>query len=323
MIRSNLLKRLFYNWHIKLISVVLAFILWKYVDSLNEKERYLNIALIVKNLPEGYIIVSKPPKYIKIVIKGRDEYISVLDSSDFRAYLDLNYLKPLNFESLLQESVEIPVKIEKINVPRNVVIKDINPSYVTVKIEKLEEKTVKIEPVVVGKPKKGYLVEDIVINPSSVKIVGPTSEIKSIKEIYTKEIDIDYISLTASFDVPLIIKQFKNVKIVGDNYVNVIIKIVEKYDLLDLNSIEVKFLNLKSGLVLIPERAIINVKVRVPVRLSKAISKNNIIAYVDCKNIERVGKFELPIMVEAINENVEIVGYTPEKIEFEAKRASK
>ena len=315
MIKSSFIRRLFYNWHIKLISLALAFILWKYVDSLNEKERYLNVRLNVKNIPQGYVIVNEIPKYVRIVVKGKDEYLSVIDSSNFNAFIDLK-----NFPGVASE---VPVKIEKANVPRNILIKDVNPSSVAVKIEQLEEKVVTVEPVVVGKPKKGYLVEDILINPSTAKIKGPSSEIKSIGKIYTKEIDINNIGLNASFNVPLIINQYPNVKIVGNNYVNVIIKIVEKYNLLEINDIQLKFLNLKKNFVLVPKNVYVDVKVRIPVRLSNVVSKNDILAYVDCTDLERAGKFILPIQIKTLRKDMQVIGYAPEDVEFEIKRVYK
>ena len=315
MIKSNLFRRLFYNWHIKLISLALAFILWKYVDSLNEKERHLSIRLTVKNVPQGYLIVSEIPKYIKITIKGKEEYLSEVDPSDFKAYIDLGdfpHLPP-----------EIPVEVEKLNVPRNIVIKDVNPSNVMVRIEKLVEKVVKVQPVIVGKPRRGYFVEDIEINPSMVKIRGPSSEIRTIDEIYTQEIDINNIGLTESFDVPLILKHFKNIEIIGNNYVNILIRIVEKYELLQINDIGLKFLNLKQEFNITPNEVLVSVKIKLSNQLSDIVSKDDILAYVDCESVKEIGKITLPIQIKVLRKGIEIVEYNPKEVEVMVKKSQK
>ncbi len=299
-------KRLFYNWHVKLISLALAFILWKYVDTLNQKEKYLSVNLVVRNIPEGYTLTDEVPDYVKVVVKGKEEALSLLESRDLRAYVDL--------KGRYINEVRLPVEIDRRNLPKGVVIKDINPDYIKIKVEKIVEKRVDIVPVVIGKPAKGYILEDIEVTPKKVSIVGPQSILKKITSVYTEEIDISGIKDTIKRDVPIFVK-YSKVKLVDINTVRVSIKVETRFILKDIDGITIGFRNLHEGLRIKNNNLKLKVKLKIPFYIKKDILPGDILAFVDCGNIDSPGSYRLQVEVFSNINGINIEEYEPKIVD--------
>jgi len=60
-------NRLLYNWHVKLISLFIAFLLWMYVSGLQEQEKLITVKFEVRNLPERYVVSNNIPDTVNVV----------------------------------------------------------------------------------------------------------------------------------------------------------------------------------------------------------------------------------------------------------------
>lgn len=309
---SNFLKRVFYNWHVKLISLALAFILWKYVDTLNQKEKYVSVDLTVRNIPQGYIVTSDIPDYVKVVVKGKEDTLSFLEPEDLEAYVD--------FKNRYIPSGSLPVEIVKKNLPKGITIKEINPSFLSVRMEKEMVRDVPIIPVVVGKPANGYFLEDIYTVPREVKIVGPESVVSELNSVYTREIDISGIKETVEKQVPLIIRNSR-VKLLTDrNKVKVKIIVETRYLLKDLDNVKLTFKNLKEGLKVKNSELKIQVKLKVPFYISKDVVSSDVEAYVDCSGIERSGEYDVAVKVSPKIKGLIIGDYNPKIVKIKVEK---
>ena len=74
----KIFKRIVQNWHIKLLSLVLAGILWIYVNSIQESERFLSVPIEVKNISENFLVSNELPEFVQLVLRGREEYLSLI-----------------------------------------------------------------------------------------------------------------------------------------------------------------------------------------------------------------------------------------------------
>lgn len=174
-------KRLLRNWKPKIISLILAILLWGYVFYTQQKSIHINIPVYYKNLPENLTFTGKPNRFIKIEIAGEKEDIK-FPTNNLRAEVNLKNAKPgkrkynINFDLR-----QIPEKTDIVHIPENV--------YITLE-EKLTKK-VWVYPVIKGNSDPQYRIKSITVNPRYIKIQGRKKDITEVTEVRTLPIEIN------------------------------------------------------------------------------------------------------------------------------------
>ncbi|MGI6097419.1 MAG: YbbR-like domain-containing protein [Dethiobacteria bacterium] len=101
----------------------------------------------------------------------------------------------------------------------------ISPSFAEVKIPiGYPSKEVQVEPVFVGEPAEGYLLQDFEVRPSHITISGTESILAGIDVLFTEEIDIEDFTDGFTVDVPIVLPP--RVELDGEPYVSVKVAIV-------------------------------------------------------------------------------------------------
>jgi len=302
-----------HNWHIKLLSVALAGILWVYVNSMQEKERFLTIPVEVRNISENYILTSEPPEFVQLVLRGRDEPLSLVNEGDLIAYIDL--------EMNSQGETKKIVKVERRGIPRGVSIKEIRPRLVDVQIEDAKKKMVKVVPVVVTDLPLGYSFEKFLIEPSEVEIQGPASYIETVESVNTKRIDIQDMTETTVMDIEVETGSDK-IRLVKDQPVSIKIFIKEEFVLKRVSDVAVFPFNVAEGLIpdLMEQKATLLIKL--PKRLESGFSDELVYVFVDCMDIHDVGAYELPIVFQSGIEEATLVEVEPSMVSIYMTKAA-
>lgn len=310
--RFNILKKITYNWHIKLISVVLASILWVYVDSLKQTDRFISVPVEIKNIPAGYMVSNNLPSAVKIIMRGKESRLALLDENYIRAYVDL--------ENSAGGDKRHTVRVDKNQIPQGVSIKEISPRFIDITVEKVEKKYVRVIPVITHEPPDGYIFEDVQIEPESVLIKGPESLMKNIDSVYTKDININNLTETTMKEVELDIRDGKILP-ENDSVVNVKIIIREQYVVKKVIKNEIIPLNLTENLTTEILGGPATVLLRLPKRIEKEFSADQFILYVDLEGINEPGVHTLPIVFETNRRDVYLIKIEPEAVDVELKIA--
>lgn len=189
-------KKLLNNLGLKLLSVVMAIILWTIIMNVSD----YNVTVRIKNIPvqqlnaetleqlDKVYEVSKGDT-VDIIVKGRRSVVEKLSANDFIATADLSKMSITNtvqiFVSPADKSIEDDITITVVDNTMTL---------------NLEEKISKSFPVKVnykGSPRDGYAVGDEVISPNIVTIEGPQSSVNKVEEV---SIDINIDGKSASFE---------------------------------------------------------------------------------------------------------------------------
>jgi len=311
--RFNILKKITYNWHIKLISLVLASILWVYVDSLRQTDRFISVPVEIKNIPAGYMVSNNLPSAVKIIMRGKESRLALLDENYVRAYVDL--------ENSAGGDKRRTVRVDKNQIPQGVSIKEISPRFIDITVEKVEKKYVRVIPVITHEPPDGYIFEDVQIEPESVLIKGPESLMKNIDSVYTKDININNLTETTVKEVELDIRDGKILP-ENDSVVNVKIIIREQYVVKKVTKNEIIPLNLTENLTTEILGGSATVLLRLPKRIEKEFSADQFILYVDLEGINEPGVHTLPIVFETHRRDVFLIKIEPEAVDVELKTAT-
>ena len=299
------------NIHIIIISLLFSIILWGSISL--SKDYYITVHFPVKivNFHEGYTSGSTLPSKISAKIKGtgwkllslnlgsESEYIVSAGGDTGRKYI--------NLYNSLSENQWLASDMEVI---------DLSPDTLSIRIEKMGRKKVKIDPEITLDFKDGYgLAEDIQINPESTYVSGPVSYLKNLTSIPTEQkvlkgLDskiVDHVSL----------KDIRGMSY-AQNLVSIYLdvqKIVDK----NFDNIPVSVLDLPTDreVVLLPNR--VSIGVHGGVNILGKLNEDQLKAYVYYKDVvlDTVGsvvpKIETP-------DNTSIMYVKPERLRYIIKK---
>ncbi len=188
-------KLLFENLGFKIVSLLLAIVMWFFVTSRGQSEMSIDVPIEYKNVPQGLEIVNHSMKTVTLNIKGQERAIKNIKPSDIRVPLDLSKAKK-------GEGIYY-VDRNDIRLPRSISIMNINPSSVRITTEETMKKTVRVLPLITGEPARGYSVKSVEVSPQSVTVEGVRSEILKTGSVRTEPFDISGYTDTVSQNLKL------------------------------------------------------------------------------------------------------------------------
>ncbi len=182
------------NFLYKLLSVVLAVIIWGIIQGEQVQEISREIKVNIQ-VPEGYAIRGEEILSKAATIRGprvwmieaprvleADIVIPAGKSGKYVAYLDRDKIRDWNDRlqiNILDPSIELYV-------------------------DRLMERTVPVKEVLQGTPADGYIIEQVSISPRVLTLKGPRSDVLKIRHVVTEPIDIAAINENKTLEVKLI-----------------------------------------------------------------------------------------------------------------------
>lgn len=146
------------------------------------------------NIPEKMVLTDFHTDKIEIRIQANPKLIELINKENTRypvdLYTDLEFDPAGDSDSIEPGAYLIPVEEKRIPMDPAIKILSINPSYLSVHLEKKTKKTFKITVPYTGKPAKGYIALNAATEPVSVELIGAAPLIHSIRELKTKPIDL-------------------------------------------------------------------------------------------------------------------------------------
>ena len=186
---------------LKVISLILAIILWLFVKSERSGEVGLVTPLELYGLPSYLMVTHMTVDTINVRIDGPLSQLEKLVTREIRARVDLSHVTPgANYFDILPEDLTIP---------QGFTVSQISPSSVTIEIDRVGSKIVHVKAMTMGRPAKGYRVIRISIDPPYVNLEGAQGQLIHLKEVSTEEVDISGFKETIAVDVPLRLADLK------------------------------------------------------------------------------------------------------------------
>lgn len=170
------------NIGVKLLSLVLAIVLWYMAVGRERAEVGLNVPLELVNFPKDMVISNQIPDGVSVRIRG-----SVAQT---RQMADRKLRFSLNLAGAKKGPNKFSLLADNLNIPRGLEITHMAPTEVVVELEGLATKTVSLLPVIKGEPVAGYIIEDIILNPKQVEVRGPESYIEKLNILWTEPVDV-------------------------------------------------------------------------------------------------------------------------------------
>ena len=170
------------NLPAKIIALVVAVVLWLFV--MNEQnpqiEGSFTVAVELRNVPEGYKI-TQSEKSVKLKVRGARSFFVSAEPEGFKAYADLEGL----------DSGEHEVKVKAV-LPQGFELVDAQPETVSVTLDKIVRRSVRIDLIVTGSASAGYTVDKISQSANTTVIEGPESRVAEVDRV------IGYVGLSGN-----------------------------------------------------------------------------------------------------------------------------
>lgn len=202
-------KALTDNWGIKLLSLGLSLTLWLYVTSKGKTELTLRIPLELRNVPQGMAVVGDVAGSMEVRLQGQERALrDITTGKKVVGIIDLTMAR-------VGENT-IRISPDDIRRPSGVAVTYLSLPEVRLRLERLEQKSFRLRPLLHGQPAEGYRVGKISVTPLRITVEGPISVLKTLKNLHTMPIDIEGASENMTVE-PKIDYQGKQVKIIDRN----------------------------------------------------------------------------------------------------------
>jgi len=181
-------EKLLENWFLKLTAIVLALILWLFIQGDPGRLTPVEASVEIQGLPGDMEITSELPRSVQVTIRGaRQELKCVIDLQDTKEGENIIPLR-----DYIKSTRGLAVEVSRVD-----------PSQITLMLEKTVSKEVAVSVPVEGDPADGFDIYEKILNPDRVTITGPQSRVTQIEEISTEVVDINDRRQSANFLVRL------------------------------------------------------------------------------------------------------------------------
>lgn len=174
------------NLGLKLVSLILAFVLWFFVSAPRRepvRERLFTAPLSLVSIPPNLVITTDIPGSVAVRVRGRTSDLRNLAMQNLEVPVDLKWIQNPG-------EAEITLRPQAINLPPELEVVSIVPNKVRFRVEELRQRTVPVRPFLVGSPPAGYVIGEVTAEPSVVLVSGPGPQVMNLSEVTTERINM-------------------------------------------------------------------------------------------------------------------------------------
>ena len=285
---------------LRVLAVVLAIGLWMFVNA-GERGSVapLTVPISYASLPNGMVIVNRPPAQVKIEVTGPRTLLSLLDPERLTLKIDLR--------SVAAGQSEFKIYPAMFNVGRNTAVTSISPDQLTLDIDRLVTRDVPVHLAVQGKVEPGYTISSVDITPPSVTVVGPSRYLAPLTSVSTEPFDLKGLTSDASRSVDIVTP---NPSLgLSTGHVDAKINVAEAITDREFRAVDVEVRDSNFKYRVDPKQATLTIR-GPAVKLAGLAPKG--LAYVDAKGVAP-GSHELPLQV-TLPDGMQLVRQSPDKV---------
>ncbi len=207
------------NWVLKLLSLFFAIFLWYFVVGEDKVDMNVVVPVEIVNLPRNLVISNQFKKELDVLVSGQRRLITGLSGQHISRSVDLSDAGP--------GKVVVHNEPDAIPFPRGVSVLRIQPTSLTLLLDKLIQKELRVKAVIKGAPAAGYELAGLQLEPTSIVIAGPAGVLSGEDYLKTNKIDIANMKAPTLKEVTLNLKP-AIADLIGETVVTARIKIREK-----------------------------------------------------------------------------------------------
>lgn len=300
--------RIFRHFGLKILSVVLATLIWMLVAGQREAERSLRVPLEYRNIPEQLEMLGDPTSLVDVRLRGTSGALAQLRGTDLVAVIDLKGARSgRRLFHILSTDVAAPTGVK---------VLQISPATLSLTFETSAVKTVPVVPDIDDQPAAGYEIVKVTATPSTVDISGPTSEVEGVTEATTEPVSVAG-ATTSLIDTVTAGVADANVRLRLSRSIVVTVEIrplpVER----TMSGAPVTLRNVRPGLHGTVRPGTITLRVKGSASTLDALQPAELALYVDLNGLGP-GRYNLPVLFEK-NADITVLHVEPAKLDVRVR----
>src|SRR5215471_13744875 len=136
------------NWHLKIVSLVLAAMLWMAVANQASSEIGLEVPREYRNIPRKLEITGDMTNTVQVRLRGSSSLIKGITAKDVSTTIDLG--------KMTSGEKSVPLSPQNVQAPFGAEVIRVNPSSVRFDLERTMRKSVPVIATVLGQPSDGF-----------------------------------------------------------------------------------------------------------------------------------------------------------------------
>ncbi len=305
---KHLAKSLVSHFWLKIGSLLLATLIWFSVRSQSRSDRtFVGIPCDIRNIPRNLEIVERGDELLRVVVQGPQNLVASLRDENISISVDLP-------DDIRSGDITLELAPNNVQLPyaRQLSVLQISPETITIRLEELVSKFVKIQPYIRGAVADGFELGVWEIIPSLTQIRGPTSIVESLETVMTEPIDVTGLSMTFNQRVAVRPAE-KLISVIEPAQVTATIRINEKLTEIEFSEVPLSLIAPPGLQVIDPQPASVMLRVKGLQRIVSGLDFKQISVSVDCSKLEP-GRHE--VLAEwKPPEGIQTVVVTPDHID--------
>lgn len=183
---------------LKLISLVLATLIWFSVSSEQEQQdlTVYNVPLAVTVSSSELMVLSQAYRVVDVRVRGPMGLVSELKATDLSVSLDVTRLGPGTHTVWIEPNF--------VRAPAGVEVLRVDPSTISITLDAVITRMVPVTPRIdEGSVPARYVVTGYEIQPPTIRVTGPRSVVESLTSISTRTLRLETVNSSLSIVLPL------------------------------------------------------------------------------------------------------------------------
>lgn len=177
------MRRLFQDFWWKILSLLIAFVLWFALIGDQERATTLAVPIEMKGIPADLEISSDAPDRVTLEVQGPSSKVRDLSESRVSVILDLS-------EVVQPGQRTFTVDPSNVFLPAGVRLNRAIPAQVRIRFERRLRKDVPVRVNYAAMPREGYRILSEEVTPDQIRVEGPEARIRRVVEAETDPIDL-------------------------------------------------------------------------------------------------------------------------------------
>jgi YbbR domain-containing protein len=184
-------RYVFHNAGLKLLSLLIAVLLWVAVAHEPMTEVALTVPIEFHHVPDALELSTENIPPVQVRVRGPARTVRNLDQAEVHAIVDLAgaHVGEITYD-LRPSQIRVPLSVEVVQVV---------PTQVRLDFDKQLWRQVEVKPRVIGTFASGVHLAQIISDPRQVAIVGPQGHVMSVESAMTDPVDASGVVGRATF----------------------------------------------------------------------------------------------------------------------------
>ena len=307
MIIRSLLERLANNWPVKVLSVVLAILLFLFHRISSLEERYFSVPLEVR-VSENFVPASSYPRNARVTIRGDRESIFNILEEDIAVYADFSqYEREGIFKSPLDyHKTGSALTVDYLEI-------SLEPSELRIELEEKQTRKVDIIPDILGYPARGFELGQYFLSPEQLTVTGPRSQLENLRSLMTEPVDLSNLRDSINLKVGVSVPDEYHISFPDGKSIDFRGIIQETLLIRTFSDIHMEMENLSQRFTLLSELPRGTIKLQGSQLTLEDTDNSDFSLYVDCSGIDSPGVHRLPVEI-VVPREILVLQYDPKEI---------